>query len=242
MASPPRTRNLRLEDVAEAETLVKNLNQALHPTARALDRGLTFEDNFRAQWHTSPVLYVPEDWRSASLQGAWVASSSTLAPKYRRADGEVELAGRCSGGASASHVLTLPSEYRPAVTHTQAVASGDAYGQVTIAADTGKVTADVVGAGGWFSLQGVRFLAADRAPLPVLQAPYDFTCEFKTAPKEVALVRVEPDTADGRAYFPAVTLNWTFMFVSGAPTIRILDVPGLVPGRRYVLTFRVVAA
>ncbi len=100
-------------------------------------------------------------WINASYTNGWgsYASGSFPAASYRQdADGTVHMRGLINtGGGWGTSMFALPAGMRPAKIVLRAVQSSNVQGRCDIHPDGGVVA--VVGAAGWFSLDGISFTA-----------------------------------------------------------------------------------
>jgi hypothetical protein len=253
MAKPPRTKNLRLEDVADPERLTRSLNQFLEPAHAALTAGLTFSENIQSQYHVSNPVYVPDDWISMSPlgsgwrdRGAEDAAYNTFGPaQYRKSmDGEwVMLRGILQQTAGSSPAFLFPASHAPVVYMACATQGNSAFANFDVAT-TGTMTLTVGSASSNVLLSGIRFPAADRTPPVPPCFPYDFAYTLgPSAPRYVFLTRIQEESAGSapRAFSVSV-LDWEVVYKAGSPYVRVRNIPGLIPGRSYRFELLVVAS
>ena len=131
MATHLRIKGLRREDYKDApawfDALLITLNQALGDTANALNGGLTFAENMRAELKTIEVT-MPSEFPTWHLVGAtgepafqngftnWDASGFRPASFRMWPNGMVEISGFVKQSPTAATfvaIFQLPSGYRP---------------------------------------------------------------------------------------------------------------------------------
>lgn len=234
---------MRIEDVQDPETLTRNLNQFIGPAHQALSGGLTFADNFRAEWHTTEPLYVPDDWAEVTLAGDWVKYASTYPTLQvsKAADGRVYTRGmvKSATATSGTPVVQFPPEYLPDNRYAFATVASDAFGFVVLTAD-GMLEARTGTFSTYLSLNGLSWMARDRSPIPPACFPYDFATGFTSAPEAVILVGYEEHEPTFRPRASLGAVDWELVHLQGKPYVRVNNVPGLIPGRAYRLSFLVV--
>lgn len=246
MATPPPKKSVTREDAPGApewvDRLLAPLNAFMVPTAAALAQGLTFRENFAGEVRTVEVT-PPDDWVPLTLANSWTRNASYVAPAYRQTmDGTVVMRGvltRSSAPALASSVVTN----LPAPDGTQ---------PVVVVSDAGLAMADVSGtasgtlayyAGGIvrFTLSGVRYTAANRAPVrwedPVDVKLGTAQTPFPGKPGSVLVVGVHQKN-DTAAPVVVTGLDWSPVNLErqkSAPGVRIHRVWGLSPNVTYTL-------
>jgi len=227
--------------VQDPEKLARTLNDLAGPTHQALSGGLTFADNFRAEWHTTEPLYVPDDWVPLVLEPTWVNVVDWAPASIRKAaDGQVRTRGLVlSATAAPTAVSQVPAAYLPEYTNSN-VTRGDSLLAAVVVYTTGELRFAAGAATGFLSLDGISWMAADRSPIPPACFPYDFATAFQSEPEAVICTGYAEHEPTYRPRAALGAVDWELVTVAGKPHIRVNNVPGLIPGRKYRLTFLVV--
>jgi hypothetical protein len=197
-----------------------------------LQKGLTLGENSAVELKeitfTAPSLVTI----APTLAGLWVnfaATTHDVAGYWIEPGGWVCLKGFIKTGVIPGAVLTLPVGYRPERYWFFPVTANAAHGEVSVAT-TGVVTAES-GNNTYFSLAGIRFPAVTPA-CPSLPGG-DFPIKWETKLKTVIGIqflscRLVDGVAEGLGGCP--TPEWD---QAAGKTLRIRNITGLVPGRRY---------
>ena len=244
MARPPQISDLELEAAKDPEKLVQWLNDAMGPVRSALGGNLTVTDNLDAEWFTTPnAVAVPTDWTTievGQLHNSFLPQDSVQYPiQYRKAtDGTVHLRGLVkipSGPPAASTpILTLPyppDAARILITSTNSAA----FCLLGLRADGVVIVGTSLTAGQYIDLT-CSYQAADRSPVPPSCFPYLIGVDpSRGRPKAVLLAEVREKQTG--AQLACGCPSWDYVMVSGDPQVSIRNVPGLVPGRSYFMTF-----
>lgn len=261
MATPPPKKTLTLEDVPGApgwlEKLLGPLNTALRASAEALERGLTFRENFSGEVRQVDVT-PPEEWFTPTLALGWSSSVSGTDPQpfslRKTFSGKVEARGRLdwtSGGtpSSAQLISSLASMYAPS--HREVF---DIYGfDSALAYKPSTVSINAAGEIRWETPSGgfrnmsfsgdVWWTAADSSP-PRWASPLEVRLgtpqqRFVGRPGAVLCLSARrKQSPDKGAVVSAI--DWSPLpGERGEMGIRIHRVWGLAPGVGYTLTLLV---
>lgn len=250
MAPVPRPKRFLVEEYSDIpdeqkptmERLFMQLNGLSDDLVAPLSKRLTITDNMVAEYR-DVVATIPEvAWVTPTLENSWAAFSSTYSqPGYRiDSSGQVELRGRvASGSAGTAAITTLPAGHRPPYALTFSVPNDDSTGRLEIT--TAGVVALALAPGttptASVGLDGVRFYAASpSAPQafvgsdwPLHIAPKTFNARIKS----LQLVKATDDSDSPDQSHGGGTVDWD-RTGTGA---KIRAVRGLVPGRKYRMTF-----
>lgn len=260
MASPPPKRLIVADDIPGApewlEKFSAPINAFIKATAGALDRGVTFGQQFAGEVKTV-TLTPPDDWyslTSSDMRNSWQLYPSNASPNAsytlavrKELDGTVEVRGLANPPTTTATGVAFawPDGYAP---HQEEIFGlrGELQSVEARAKSTG---ADVTARGpfatgtpsqGWVSFSGMRFMAANRTP-PRWAAPIDVRLgtpdrPFPGRPAHVLVLncqQVQAPTAPSMVR----ALDWTATTVEKTtPAVRIHRVWGLLPGVAYSLT------
>lgn len=251
MAAPKKFA-LNREDLPDApewtEQLLAPLNLALGESTQALNRGLTFQDNFESELKeftfVAPgprwidVLPATDPGNGAKFQNGWSnLLASTRPVGYRiHYGGRVETRGVATGGTIGLAIFTLPVGFRPDYQELFPADANSAHGRCQIG--TGGEVLAAVGSNVYFSLSGIYFDAAAPCAFPAIPTGWPQT--FSTTLPTVSDVQVVSctcleNTGSGSSGWPQ------FEWERSDQGIKIKNVTGLVPGRKYTATLRLIA-
>lgn len=218
--------------------IIGPFNKAQKEIAALANSGLLVSDNLAAQVFTIKV-QVPDDWQPVAYQNGWVDFDSLLAARYRKdANGIVWVKGRARSG-SASTIFTLPTAYRPPDQLLFAQRGNSVFASVQVNSTGAVFQVDGTTADCSFNLS---FVAADRSPVPAACWPVSIACALSARPAGVVLWSAQ-DLANPPSYLPALgAVDWTYATKANSDgttqgSIKIRNVPGLAPGKKYALTF-----
>lgn len=265
MAPALRVRTLRREDYPQApawfDALLLVLNQALGDTATALNGGLTFAENVRAELKTVEVTMPAEfpTWRAVGASGqppfqnSWAnhADTSFGVASFRMwPDGWVELTGRVAKSPATvpSTIFTLPAGYLPRANVMAAQAGNDGLGpkmyEMHVLTDGQVLTQGPLAYSGntpVLSLHGILFQAVGpAAKADLFAAPFPMTVKtsgrFPVATCNVARVVDKTDTTSQGTIGPC-SVDWQ----PDSAGIKLSAIWGLQPGRKYDVTLLLTA-
>lgn len=242
MALPPQVTGLSREDLPDAppwiDRLLPKLNQALKGGANALNRQLTFADNFAAEIRDITVT-IPDDWVTPTLKANvanWGGGFATI--QYRKkADGTVEIKGFGRAGAALGAFYTcytLDIPYRISETRRFAGEVNDVAQEFEVNSD-GSVKLGNNGAANTnhFTLEAT-FTASDRTPIaPAVWSKIGWKTSLTGKPAGIWPIAIA-DSAKVRARIPPTVIDWEWRGADN--NIRILNMPGLIPTRSYKIT------
>lgn len=250
MATPPQVTSLNVElygDLpAESRKVLEQIGRVLNPylndSVGALDRGLTFAENFKAQVREIEFT-MPSDTSAVTYQNLW---SNWGAPYsnvtyLKTADGEVVCTGLPKAPTPApavnATVWTFPDGYRPGETKIfRFMRSGGVEVSVEVGSN-GEVKVGSITAGSNFPAEGLRFFAADRTPAP-LGAPFPMAVSLDRSFPGTPRYAVVWDAYDVAAKKPVAGVSIAISPTStpSGPGVLVTDVRGCVPNRKYRLT------
>lgn len=230
--------------------IIAPFNKGAKELVAALNGQLLLGDNLAVQVFTIKVT-VPDDWTALSLSSPWTSFDGGMkfpVPSYRKApDGRVWLRGLAKTGTPQTTVAVLPAAARPALRRVLQVRGSQTSTEAAIRLDIvedGSVFPEggTLGTAFDFLSLELSFDAADRTPVPAACWPVAVACTLSAKPTGVVLLAAQ-DTASPPSFLPAVGApDWTYSSkadtngqASGA--IKIRNVPGLAPGKKYSLTF-----
>lgn len=196
---------------------------------------------------------MPDRWTQITLGSGWAKGAVGYAnPAYwRDSQGVVHLRGVATSGTYSNSVpaATLPQSCWPAKASLHAVVQRNATfepaGIVEIQAD-GDVMAPVVtsvqtGTSTFLSFDGISFDAADQRPQPpVAPFPILFPFGLASTPKSVIPLSCI-DTTDSPQLVACPGVRWDTALNGNTPMLRVLDLVGLMPTRRYRIRLLVCA-
>jgi hypothetical protein len=208
------------------------------------DHKITFTDHMKAQWLTR-IVTTPDDWvyvgedPDVPFKNSW-RNSTTSRLRFRKiTDAQVLMEGIITGGALNTTIFTLPELYRPDVLKSFAISASSAFGDLVVFAN-GDV--QLVAGATTFSCNG-QWTAADRTPVPTNLFPMNFVTTL-VDPKLCILTDIQEIDEKGRfvtTHTPSGRADWDHITLpNGQKAINILDVPGLIPFKKYQMTFLVV--
>ncbi len=120
---------------------------------------------------------IQDDWIAPALENGWQKYDAIYNPPgyFRDKNGIIHLRGMVKMGGIGTSIFTLPKGYRPEYRELQPVQTNpNAIGRCDISPD-GKIIA-TSGNNGWFSLDGITFLAKKEVilrPIPIDPIPID---------------------------------------------------------------------
>ncbi len=257
MSAAPSPTRLTREDLPGAPEWVERLLLAVNPfmeaTADGLTNALTFGDNHAAQVTTIDVAGPSRTWTAPTFLNSWVnfGSGYTEAAYSIDATGTVYIRGLVKSGTVPADVFVLPVGYRPATNIVLSCASGgNAFGTLRIGASAsaaftpGAVNAASAGTNAYLSLENISFQAVGTCAAPVRPTGPGWPAPIKTTLPVVSWVQLVR-CLDLDATTNAITTTaagavpeWR---MGGNGQVQILHVPGLSPGRRYRMTFLLLA-
>ena len=264
MAANVRIRTLRREDYPQApawfDALLLVLNQALGDTANALNGGLTFAENMKAELKTVEVTMPAEfpTWRAVGTPGnpafkngftQWLSGNSALVGFRMWPNGMVELRGTIMLPAVApalgTVMYTLPQGYAPAFVQRIVIPQSSVARYIEIL-QNGDVIVGATGAAwspgsGWAEFDNIRFHALGTAVrADAFAAPFPMSVKtsgrFPVATCNVARVVDKTDTTSTGPIGPC-SVDWE---PDGAG-IKLKAIWGLQPGRKYDVTLLLTA-
>lgn len=233
MAPPPRVRALTRESVPGApawmEPLFTLLNEGLGQPAQALNRNLTFSENFAAQLRDISFTAPYPVWTNVTFAAGASSFSATTSVQYRIDErGEVELQGLGTGIAAVGIYFTLPTGFRALRNKAFASVSNNAFARVN-ALTSGAIQLEV-GSAVWVSFDGIRFPATNPAlptvtpdAFPLLK--HDLPDVAGVLPVYCQAVGARPNQASG-----APVVDWER---ASNKSIRLKAIHGLTPGQKY---------
>lgn len=240
------------------EPLLRQLNGPLQDISQALSRNLTLGDNLAVMLKTVTVT-VPTDRHAVGASGepqfggnwaAW-ASGGYADPFFTKdASGRVTVGGlvKClsSGmaGGAGSTLFTLPPAYVPAVRLAFPTIGNNP--AIILAANTdGSIwlEAGTTVSGGWYTLTGIAFDAADRTPIAAPCWPVVLSWDLPgqcigVVPLSVyVLDPVNKGVPLANVSACSALPSWQQASAAGKPQIKILNQPMLAPGKSYSITY-----
>lgn len=213
--------------------LLENLNQFMRETSSLLNGRALVKENLTAQLFQFDVT-VPADWVTASLQSSWVAMPAPdAAPAYTKDPlGRVQIRGVAKLGTLASPAFNLPAAYRPEFAHNFAAIANGAAAYMTVG-NNGDVT-PVSGSNAWFDVT-CSFIAVDRSP--VVPSCFPVLLRYTQSSLPVGVVPwLVLDKAAVKSRNRVVGLDWEYASKSDGGYIKINNMPGLLPGKKYAVT------
>lgn len=266
MAAPPQLTSLSVEQAAglskEQRELYEKLGGVLNPylndSVGALDRGLTFAENFKGQIRTFEFTMPsdPDDlrtaWTPVTFLNAWTNSGGSFQNvEYRRdAEGRVWFRGTMKRVATTYVVaFTLPAGFRPTAAcrispHVSAQTSGTTPSGVDVYA-SGDVAVFGYSASADISLDGCSVdtgtPSISTTVRSALAAPFPLTVTldrtFPGTPRFHVQTLAE-DITDTKAVTPVAGVSFSFTPTTsgGSPAVVVTDVQGCVPLRKYRIT------
>lgn len=251
MAALPPISSLTMEQMLDSEgaldseKLIHGLNQYMGANYQALNRGLTFQQNFPATIREARIT-VPASppWREVGATGqpafenSWVNETSgdnQSAAFCMFPRGEVRLKGTVASGTVAGTIWTLPVGYRPPKHVTLGTVANSAFGYLAVLS-TGAVRAQA-GNNTFFGVESSFIATAPVAPdafsgtsggqsWPVL-VPHGLSVVRGVVPLSCA----SPDQKRTESV-GSFTLDW---YDAGNGQIAIRSAWGLQWGRTYLL-------
>jgi hypothetical protein len=220
-----------------ADALVTPYNKLNDDLAAILNGGLLLRDNAAMQVLEFTV-QVPDDWVALTLTSPWTAFTSTLTvnvPSVRKnANGEVFMRGAVKGGTVPSFAATLPAAYRPDARLICVTDGDDAFARFNIRA-TGEIEPVIGTAATFFSLDRT-WVAADRSPIPAACWPKRLQIDPAI---RAPIIGVFPwsirDTASTPTRLGNVTVDWEYVSGTQGNFVKINNMPGLAPGKKYAV-------
>lgn len=257
MATPPRLKRLFPEDFEGVGEPVRRALATLAPftsdVTDALYGGLTFE-NMAALVHEFSVL-MPDWWTAPTFYSPWdnYAAGTYLPTGFMKdAGGRVHLRGMVAGGVYGNPVFKLPVGFRPAYRSvhpvTQRNKGADHPGQVLVYPNGNVLPPDTFAnqtavTSQYLSLDGVSFESAD--PTPALPGePFPLLVDVRSLPGRPANLWALScrDITDRGTPAPLPVVTWEVATVSGNPVVKITNLQGLAPNRKYRVRVVVLAA
>jgi hypothetical protein len=243
LSVPRKMKGAELLEENWRETFPINYN-FLIDYVRQLNHEVTFTNNFKAQWLVTTVT-TPDDWiyvgkdPDVPFKNSW-RNSTTSRLRFRKiADAQVSMEGIITGGALNTTIFTLPELYRPDVLKSFAISASSAFGDLVVFAN-GDV--QLVAGATTFSCNG-QWTAADRTPVPTNLFPINFATSLVN-PKLCILTDIQEINERGTLFTtltPSGRADWDYITLpNGQKAISVLDVPGLIPFKKYQMTFLVV--
>lgn len=236
MAAPPTITRLDASLFPkEQQKAGEEISKFFTEAGACLDKGLTFQENFKAQVTAQLKARGAPFWLSPSYTNSWVDFSGPLAGRYRKnGEGLVQLAGSLKSGTIGSTAFTLPAGYRP----TQEVdispwSSGETDSKLVILASGAVVP--VTGSNTQFSID-CSFMG-DGTPGPTLTQDLLFACTVGR-PLEVRAISAVT-AADGNTTLAVGPCAWRYQQDG---QVRVTSVPGLLPDTDYLVTFLAVGS
>lgn len=220
-------------------------------TSEALQRGLTFRENFRCAVRTLTVAVPDVAWIAPTLVNTWANYGTGFPEAGYRIDstGLVRVKGLLKDGDATSGTIlfTLPVGYRPAERiqfgGVSATTPGTTWADCRIDAHTGGEVTIVNGGNVFLSLAQVQFYAKGPAAPPAAFSgggwPLQLDTGLGAAPWGLDVWRVEDVTptasltATTSSTYGDARLQWRPL---DAGRILITSCTGLSPGRSYRLT------
>ncbi len=253
MARPPSKASIEQSDLPnlpEVEKLGRLLNPFTDSVRAALDRGLTYADNFRGEVR-EVTLTCPDDWVPLApyLLNGWTVSSSGDRPTAgirKLLDGSVVLRGALTRGAGApaagSGIFSWPPGYGPVGRHTFGFATDSGLGGAE-----STTTSYLYYSGGvvLYPLDEVRFTSSDRTP-PRWATSVDLRLgssvrPFQGRPGHVSVLHAR--AANSPACTPVQRLpDWEPVLIGDDKNlhgVRLHRIWGLLPGVKYTISLLV---
>jgi hypothetical protein len=250
VAQPPEAIQFKKEDFPSTglstgpalDGLFVPLNRILEATRDCLDRGVGVADNSAFEVRKVRVTTPSTDWVTPALLNSWVDNAGGgEVPGYRKDEqGEVQGRGQVKNGVIGSAAFALDTLYLPPGLKLLPATANNA-GTVVIGelrVDTSGNVTPFVGANSYFSLDALRFMAADRTPVPLSCFPVDIVLQRVSSPLGVALLGVRDITSpqNGGGTDPVLALGTPKLTSLSATRLRLQNLPGLLLGRCYELT------
>jgi hypothetical protein len=248
VANPPPKKKLNPEDIPGAPEwlgrFVEPLNLFIEATNVALDRGVTYAQNFAGEVKTI-TFTAQSEWTPITFNTGWTQFSSTQYPPCgvrKLMDGTVEARGLAKNTSPASTICAHPSGYAPA----------EGYRRILPNVATAAFAATVVTPSGleyltgtgtdWWSLDGLRWMAADNTPVrwgnPIEVKLGTPARPFSGRPGQVHVLGCRRNTQSATPV-PVQGLDWSAAYVGKETLLRINKVWGLQEGVSYNLTLLV---
>lgn len=247
MAALPPLQSLSKEAVLaadgsiDAERFLYALNQFVGPTYGALNRQLTFGENFAAVLKTVRVVTPAVDFVAPTLQNSWANYSGFDTAGYRIDDrGAVSLKGVIAGGTTTAGTVlfTLPEGYRPSARKMLIAENTGADGRVDIRT-SGDVTIEQ-GSNTYLSLENIHFFAKTPASPPAFSGSGWPLIVAHGLPKASGVLPVRCVRLNGTAP-AAASVNALDWQDKGDGQIVVRRVYGLAPEAVYQLTLLIFA-
>jgi hypothetical protein len=236
----PRSRTLKVEDFPEQsdwiEPIIRALNDGASQTSSALSKALTFGENFNATVQKVEVTLKSDQsaWASPSYLNSWTAFGGVQAPQYRRVGDRVDIRGAVAGGTITTTAFTLPVGCRPPATVYFPTASNNLFGQFYIDS-SGNVTPSV---GSNVSVWLNCSFLVDGAVAVNAAFPVKFAHKLSNGAKPNGCMVLQVADLTTGARSPASGSGYCAWRPNGSEVI-VDDVPGLVAGHKYAVTFLV---
>jgi hypothetical protein len=235
----PRSRTLKVEDFPDQsdwiEPIIRALNDGASQTSSALSKSLTFGENFNATVAKVEVTLKADgsEWTAPTLTNGWVALAGQQAPQYRRVTDTVEIRGGVSTGTIGQAAFTLPAGYRPAAALRFVTTSNALFGDFTVNA-AGVVTPTVGSAVSFWI--GCSFHVGSAGVNAAFPVKFAHKLASGAKPNGCLVLQVADLTTGARS--PASGSGYCGWRPNGSEVI-VDDVPGLVAGHKYAITFLV---
>ncbi len=246
MAVLPKIAKLSLENLTGAtqedkdKVFVEAVNGLRGSAVSSLDKGLSFTDNFDAQFADLSVS-VPDDWQSVTFGtdwGQWSNASYANVGYRKDVNGMVHLRGLADSidAGAATAIFTVPVAYRPPAQIYLATHSNGAFAAVTITT-AGVVTYATGSRANEFSLYGVHWQASDQSPIAPSCFPKNVKVTLKGKVGDVCATNIT-ETGSGLV-LPPRSVDWKISDSSNSKQITIRNIPGLMPNKSYKIRLRI---
>lgn len=236
---------LDAEGALDSEKLINGLNQHLGANYQALNRGLTFSQNFAATIKDVRLTMPAEaPWRTVggtgqpAFENSWVnynTSTNYSAQFVMMPMGKVWVRGAVSTGTVTGAAFTLPTGYRPAKGVNFAQTSNSLFGSLTV--NTTGTVVPQVGSNVWFDMNA-QFIATSPAPPDAFSGtaggqswPILLSHGLPACRGVVPLSCSMPDQKRTESV-GSLTLDW---YDAGSGQLGIRSAWGLQWGRTYLL-------
>jgi hypothetical protein len=244
MAKPPRGQSLSKESIPNApdglDELFTQVSEFMSQTSFALQKGLTFAENFNCQVKTVKFTAPEPTWTAPTLLNSHANLGLGYGTVGYRIDhtGEVWLKGVWVPGAASTEMWTMPEGYWPDTDDRKVLNPNSATGGAGVGArvDIDPATGQVIwilGGTSYASLDGCHYTAASPCAFPPIPTGWPVYVAANLD-RVIGLGVLECRCSSTPAGYLAGSP--TFEWERGGPGIRLKNVSGLVPGRNYEAT------
>lgn len=245
MAKPTPTVRLQLEDFPDQAKwigkLLDPINQHSNGTNHILGGNLSLLDNMGVVVKEQTIA-VPSDWikvgdstdpRSPPYLNGW--SGSAFVPRFRKDSfGMVYVEGNINGGSLNVPAFFLPTSYRPEFGLFIPSLGGAAFGALEILS-TGEVMS-LVGSNSNFNI-ACSFTSSDRTPFVPTCFPIQLAHQLGNRKPLLVLAVVSDADTERHTAVASMSVDWEDL---GTGKISIRNIPNLVPGKSYKVSFIII--